>query len=128
MSELEEAKLGFGSITFVQKQPEVATRTEHEGNTTINYVGTPERPAYFEADYFVTSTFKNGEEDYLNSISWKVRLPAQEPTTVPYAQLEAEGARLIAPMLRAVADAVEAQVAAFDASRREEDEMADRQA
>jgi hypothetical protein len=119
MVELQSVDMGFGSVTFAQLNPETPTTTERQGNTTVNYVGSPGRAPYCEVSYMLTASYKTEDDAFSNIFHWTVRLPGKS-ASAPYFEAEAEGARLIAPMLRAVADGIEKRVADYDESRREE--------
>jgi hypothetical protein len=81
-------------------------------------MGSPSRAGYFEVTYMLSCKFTADDDAQSNIFHWAVRLPG-EAIKSPYADIEAEAARLIGPTLRAVADAVERQVAEYDAGAQE---------
>jgi hypothetical protein len=119
MTKLTEAKLGFGSVRCIPARPEVPETREQLDDGTHIHMGSPAREAFCEVDFRIECSYGSEEEGFSNVVLWSVRL-AGDKADLPFSEVEAEAARLIAPMLRDVADSVEKQVVDFDESRRME--------
>jgi hypothetical protein len=117
MHELKSASIGHGSVTYVPKEPAVPETSETQGHVTVNVAGRPERDAYWTVMYTISARFEAGDGPALGAINWEVRLPTSEPAETRYYEVEAKAARQLAPMLRAVADSIEKQVAEYDSDR-----------
>lgn len=115
MTELKSVDFAYGSVTFYKKIEAVPTTTKREGNVTINNMGTPEIPSFHEVSYVLTCNFGDGPREFSNTFHWEVRVE-DKGRNAPYGEIEAEAARKIAPMLRAVADEIERAVAEFDSN------------
>ena len=111
MQKLNSASVGHGSVTYVAEQPSIPDSSETTGNVTVNVFGREGRSACWAVSYQISVDFENGGGPSLGLLGWEVRLPAEAPADARYHEVEAEAARQIAPMLRAVADSIEKQVA-----------------
>jgi hypothetical protein len=115
MQQLKSAAIAHGAVTYISAEPAVPDSSETKGKVTVNVVGRAEKPAYWNVYYSIHASFEGGGGPALGTIGWDVRLPVQSAADAKYSEVEAEAARQIAPMLRAVADAIEKQVAEADA-------------
>jgi hypothetical protein len=114
-----EVKLGFGHVLCVPAVPETPETHETGDDGVHIHTSSPAQEAYCEVQFMIDCSNKDLSNPISNIFHWTVRL-AGDKADVPYSQVEAEAARLVAPMLRDVADRVEKQVTEFDASRRKE--------
>ncbi len=113
MLKLTEVSLSHGEIRYNPKIVAVPTETIKKGNTTINNMGTPEKSAYFSSSHMITCQYECGEHSFSNVIHWE-SLTLMHERDAQHFEVESEAARRIAPMLRAVADEIEKQVARYD--------------
>ena len=117
MSELD-VKFGFGSMAYIPEVEAVPEKTEKVNDHTYIHTGSAGREAYSQVTFYLDCKFGPEDDRISNPISWTVRVPGKLKGDTPYAQVENEAARQIAPMLRAVADQVEKLVADAEASER----------
>lgn len=113
MAQVKSVTLGHGEVRFFKKVEATPTTTRRNGNVTVKNVGQPGSPAYFEVSYMIFCTIGERDHDYQNIIHCKVRVDEQDGMT-PYFEIEDAAARQLAPMLREIADLVDAQVTAGD--------------
>lgn len=111
--ELKAVSFGNGEVTFYSEVEETPTTTTKSGNVTVNNVGRPGVPAYFEVQFMLNCQYVAGQIDAQNIFHFRA-LVTDKGRDTSYAEVEAEGARLLAPMLREIADNIEKQVAEFD--------------
>jgi hypothetical protein len=114
MIELKQVRYGNGSVRFFAEVEPTPTTSETHGNVTVNNMGKPGSPARYEVTYMISSDFEMEGVEVNNVFHWTVALTGVHRDD-PYAGIEAAGARQLAPMLRAVADQIEKEVAEFDA-------------
>lgn len=117
MPKLKSVNFGFGTIGYVPEQPAMPATTETKGNVTVNNMGSPGQAAFWEVTNMFSCIFEAEDETFSNIFHLTTRLPGTAGET-PYIEIEAEAARQFAPMLRAVADSIEKQVAEFDAKQK----------
>ena len=117
MSKLKSVNFGFGTVGYISEEPAVPATTETKGNVTVNDMGSPGKAAFWEVSNMFSCTFEAGDETFSNIFHLTTRIPGSTGAT-PYIELEAEAARQYAPMLRAIADSIEKQVAEFDAKQK----------
>jgi len=112
MAEMIEAYLQNGVISRVSGR-EASPRTEEfrDGITYINEAveGTP--PS-FEVDFKIISSFRVGGDTAHPYISISVPVAVESKNT-SFRDIEDQAVREVVPILRAVADAVEKQLAAY---------------
>lgn len=116
MADLKDVRYGNGSVRFFGEVEPIPATSETRDNITINNMGQPGEPARFEVTYMIACDFEMDGVEVNNLFHWTVALTGVHRDD-PYAGIEAEGARQLAPMLRSVADQIEKQVAEFDADR-----------
>lgn len=109
MAKIDGVEIRNGSVVFTRAVEEVPSSTKREGNVTINNVGSPGVPAYFEVSFMLNSNFSDGAIKSSNVFHWHCIVPA-ENSDQSYQKIEDDAARQIAPMLRELADLVEGQV------------------
>lgn len=114
---LNDVGFGFGEVQCFSKVDAVPATTKVKGNVTIKNEGSPEIPTHYEVTHRVRCKFGEGLEETLNYLNWTVRLYGIDKKS-PYHAIEAEAARHIAPMLRAVAQEIEDRVAEYDAENK----------
>jgi hypothetical protein len=114
MPDLIDVAFGHGSVQLIPKVDAVPTTSKTTGNTTVNVVGSPEKPGYFQTSFMLSCDFSEAGREFSNIFHWTVVTPLGDKS-VSYTEVEADAARQLAPMLRAAADKVEQLVAEFDA-------------
>src|SRR4051812_28930475 len=114
MATIQKLQIGNGQVAFVTKVDPTPTTSETSGSVTINNIGRPGKPAHYEITFSISVDSLEGRVEGYNTFLWN-EIVLDERDDVPYREVEAKAARQIAPMLRAVADQVEKEVAAFDA-------------
>jgi hypothetical protein len=110
----EEVNFGFGSVQFMKELEEVPASSKTHGNVTINNAGTPGKPEHFLVTFMLSCQDDDPVLDRENIFHWTVAVTGL-PRNAPYADIEAEAARKLAPKLRKVSEAVEKMVQEFDA-------------
>ena len=128
MQNLKSATLTFGSVLLIPDQPAQPDQSETRGNLTVNVVGKPGKPPRWMATYTLNCEFESDAGRYTNVLGWTVQLPAENVHEARYFEVEAEGSRQIAPMLRAVANEIEKVVAQYDSELARDFEEQDRPA
>ena len=113
MLELKNVRYGNGSVRFFAEVEPTPTTTETRDNITINNMGQPGTPARYEVTYMIATEFEMDGVEIRNTFHWDVALTGVNRED-SYVGIEAAGARQLAPMLRAVADQIEKEVAEFD--------------
>jgi hypothetical protein len=116
MPVLKDVEFGYGAITHCAEIPATPTTTERDGNVTIHNEGSPGVPGHFRYSAMLSADFEEEGVKFHNIFHWET-LIVGKPGGTPYAELDADAARHIAPMLRDVAASIEAQVAEYDAKR-----------
>jgi hypothetical protein len=109
MSDLKEVKLGNGSIEFVPKFEGRPASTETTGNVTINNSEIKGIQAHYTVSSFINSTYETDGIEFSNMFHWNCVV--LEPSDhAAYRSVEDRAVRQIAPMLRALADKIEAEL------------------
>jgi hypothetical protein len=111
---MSDPTIGNGTIQFrsaIPEKPE-ATTTTRAGDVDVNIVteASPGIPAHFLVTHPITIASKKQGIETVNTIAWNTIVPA-DGSESPYREVEDAAAHLIAPALRDLADAIEAQVA-----------------
>ncbi|HZW15430.1 MAG TPA: hypothetical protein VFF66_04150 [Brevundimonas sp.] len=115
MAELKDIRWGNGTVRYFSEVEPTPTTSKTTGNVTVNNMGQPGLPAYYEVTYMLSCDFEASGVEITNHVHWTAALTGVG-RDAPYGEVEAEGARQIAPMLRSVADQIEKLVAEFDAN------------
>lgn len=103
---------GYGAVTFYKEIDPVPASSHRDGNVTVNNMGSPGRPSYFEASFMLDAGMESGGLSFHNIFHLKALVTGQ-PKDTPYAQVETEAYEQLAPMLRALAQALEDQAKAL---------------
>jgi hypothetical protein len=113
MPTLNEVQLTAGEITFSKEEKGRPATSETKDNVTINHVAIPGTPAHYEVTFMVSATFQEAEGlDFSNRFHLTCLVP--EPSDrAQYRAVEDQAARQIAPMLRSLADKIEAHLPDF---------------
>lgn len=114
MPELKLLTLNNGTIQYFSKIDAVPTTSEKAENVTVNIVGREEVPAHFQTSFMISVEIEEGPLKTGNVFHWNDVVPVAEPDA-PYRSIEDQAARRIAPMLRLLADQIEADIARVDA-------------
>ncbi|HJR55304.1 MAG TPA: hypothetical protein VJ798_01900 [Rhizomicrobium sp.] len=125
MVTLESAAIENGSIVY-RKKVDPTPRTESsktKDNVTINVIneGQLGEPAHYEVTFMLTSKFQNAAHSFSNIFHLSCVI-LEESDHAPYRSIEDKAAREIAPMLRLMADRIEADLPNFDEAGEESSE------
>lgn len=107
---------GFGEVTFTKGIEAVPASTQVTGNVTINNSGSPAVPEFYTVAHQLSCKANDPAGVLFNLLTLNSHVFGLG-LNAPYAEVEAEGARKIAPMLRAFADQIEDMVRQFDEQR-----------
>lgn len=113
MPTIKDVQIHHGEVKFVPEIEATPTTTKTEGNVTINNMGQPGYPAYFDVGFFISVDIEESGLESMNSIHWNVPVQRNDDTA-PYREVETQAALLIAPMLRAAADLIEKKVRSYE--------------
>jgi len=115
---LKEAVVTNGTIVFRRAVPSKAesTETTHQNGVTVNVhsQAVAELPSHYEVVFAVNSMFEQDGIETANFFSLSTCI-LETSDHAPYREIEDKGARQIAPMLRALADTIEADLPSCDA-------------
>ncbi|MGH0244376.1 hypothetical protein [Sinorhizobium meliloti] len=111
---ITQVKFGNGNIRFNSKVDAVPATSKTTGNVTINNAGQEEIPAHYETSFMISVYGEERGIEFSNVFHWNDIVPIDR-ADAPYREIEDAAARRLAPMLRAVADQVDQEMAAFDA-------------
>ncbi len=109
MAEGKNLDFGFGGLTFHSARDATPDRTEVQGNVTINNKGTPARPAHYIANFNINFDAAADTLIARNNLFLSVVVEGANHDA-PYSEVERLAADQLAPLLRQVADMVEAAV------------------
>lgn len=111
MDEVALIDLGMknGSIAYV---PQVDARPSRStvGNVTAISEAIQEVPAHYEVTFMLQSLFKAANEITFSNVFHLMVVVPDTSVTAPYLDVEDRGARQLAPMLRELADRIEADL------------------
>ncbi|MBY8335891.1 hypothetical protein KYN89_02400 [Alteriqipengyuania sp. NZ-12B] len=107
--ELKDIGFGLGSITFHSKEDDVPDKSEVQGNVTINTVGRAGKPAHFTVSNHIACQFERDGIQTHEYFNWGVVVTGFDASAT-YKEVELAAAEQLAPMLRAVADRIEASL------------------
>ena len=99
MVDLTEVRYGNGSVRFFGEVEPTPATSETRDNITINNMGQPGASSRYEVTYMISCDFKMGGAEVRNTFHWTVALSGANRDD------------------RAVAERIEAEVAAFEAER-----------
>lgn len=105
---------GSGGIAFTKRVDPRPGTEETKGNVTIVNQAQPGEPSHFVASFRIEATFEVEGLQTTNVLLWDVVIP-EDDQFAPYRSVEDRAAKLIAPMLRSVADKLEADLPDFSA-------------
>lgn len=114
MIQTNSVEFGYGRVSFNHAVEPVPASTQRNGNVTINNAAIPGRPAYFEISTMIRVQHEEEGIVFSNVLHLDVALTGL-PKDTPYAEVDAQAARKLAPLLREIADSIEQQVAEYDA-------------
>ena len=113
MNAVKLLSLQNGSATFNRGKEEILPSTSYSGNVTVNQSGAPGIAPHFEVSFLIGAEVEAGGVLRSNYFSWACIVPAQTPD-VSYRDVETDAARMLAPMLRSLADEIEKDVQRAD--------------
>lgn len=121
MTKVKALRLGNGSVTYipvVEPRPASSrtTKTDHNVSVTINDAAIPGTPAHYEVTFMIGADLEHGELESHNTFHLSCVVPEQSDTA-QYRSVEDQAARQLAPMLRALADKIEADLPNFVGNR-----------
>lgn len=108
---------GNGSVKYIpQIDPRPETReTARHGNVTTNIInsGQPGFPAHYEVTFMIQTIVDHDGIETNNTFHWGCIVPEQNDRA-QYRSVKDQAARQVAPMLRSLADKIEADLPKFD--------------
>jgi hypothetical protein len=113
MLEVKNCNLGSGSVTYnneVKSEPE---KRQTVGNVTTVSGAIDGIPAHYQVSFFINAALKQNEIEFHNMFSLNC-LVEEQSDHATYRSIEDRGARQLAPMLRSLADKIEAELPNFD--------------
>ena len=113
MSELKSVEFGCGSVVYVRKIEGRPETIERDGSVTVHNSAIPSRPAHYEVTFMLNSSFEHVGLPISNIFHWSC-IVEEQSDRAPYRSVEDKAARQIAPMLRSLADKIEADLPNFD--------------
>ena len=113
MAAIKNVGFGYGEIQYYSKVESVPETTETTGIVTITNPAIAEIPSHFVASFQIKFTAENQTLQISNALHFSLPIPSLD-SDVSFLKIESEAARQIAPMLRFLADSVEAQMLEFD--------------
>lgn len=113
MSALKDVKLDNGSISYTPKFEGSPASIKTTGNVTVHNHEIKGVPAHFAASLFINATYEHDGIELSNMFTWNC-LVSEPDDNATYRSVEDQAARQIAPMLRALADKIEADLPSFD--------------
>ncbi len=116
MSEIKRVNITNGSITYIAAEEPVPATTRVDGNVTINNAGQPGSPGHFETSFMI-SVQSEAQGKIVNNVFHWNDIVSIESDGSPYREIEDKAARNLAPMLRAVADQIDREIADYDQAK-----------
>lgn len=113
MEDLTLTIFGNGSIRFIPKVDAAPGTSETTGNVTVHNAGRPEIPSHFETTTTIQIKIEAAGISAYTSFHLNDIVLAEQ-ADVSYRQIEDKAARRIAPILRALADQIDEEMARFD--------------
>lgn len=111
---LTEAIIPNAEIGWVNEIPAVPQSTKVEGNVTINNMGSPGVPSYFDATFSIHAKFEH--KGVKQTLLLMPHVPILgETKEVAFGEIEGKALRKLGPMFRAIADDFDRQMAEWDA-------------
>ena len=114
MPDIVRAIMESGRVQFIRERKPESETTRTYGNVTIHIRHSHAAiPAHFQVSFNITV---DHEEQGLaiQHVFELSQIVLNQNDAAPYREVEAQGARQLAPMLRGVADQIEKAVAEFD--------------
>jgi hypothetical protein len=108
--EIRKLQLGFGRLVYHSEIEAIPASVVTEGNVTTHTAETLGRPHYFEATFQISGDVEHDGIAVFNVFSIDVPVVGRSGRS-PYAEIESEAARQLAPILRLFAEEIEKQVA-----------------
>jgi hypothetical protein len=108
--QIRKLKLGFGRVVYSPKVETIPASVVTEGNVTTHTPENPGQPSYFAATFQISGDVEHDGVELFNVFSLDVPVVGGSGRS-PYAEIESEAARQLAPILRLFAEELEKQVA-----------------
>lgn len=112
MLSLKAATIGNGSINYVKEYEGRPETKEQDGNVTIINKAIPAIHAHYQASFMINSEFEIDQFKCSNIFHLNC-IVAERNDHAPYRSVEDRAARQLAPMLRLLADKLEADLPNF---------------
>jgi hypothetical protein len=116
MASIKDFQMGNGSVTFRSEiEPTPETReTSKQGSVVVNTINSATQgvPAYYEVSFMLNTTIEHDGVVASNIFHWTC-LVSEKSDRAQYRSVEDQAARQIAPMLRSLADKIEASLPDF---------------
>lgn len=113
MARLKEVIFGNGSITYVKKVDGRPESTEKNGNITVHNSAIPGVPAHYQISFMINSEFEQDGVQFLNFFHLNY-VVSEQSDRAEYRSIEDQAAKQLGPMLRALAEKIEADLPVFD--------------
>jgi hypothetical protein len=111
---LEEAFVQFGSVQYTRGVEAIPETRRQIGNDVHIVAGRDGAPAYFETSFWISADFR--ENGILSHNYFKLDTNIfDQPKNATYQDLNNIGVQRLSGMLREIADALDAQIAAAEA-------------
>ncbi|WP_139802578.1 hypothetical protein [Aurantimonas sp. 22II-16-19i] len=118
MLKITSVGFGNGSIEFERGIPGTPETVERSGNSTFITRAQPGTPAHFDATFMLVIRGENDGLEFSNTFHLSVPVPNDDHCAT-YRAIEAEAARLLAPVLRGASEEIDRMVAEFDKNLQE---------
>lgn len=118
MPTIIKARFGNGQIHFVGKVDPVPATSKTTGIVTVNNAAQPGIEAHYKTSFMLDTQFDVDGISVQNIFHWN-SIILNDDENASYRSIEDQAARQIPLMLRAVADELDKEIAAFDAKRRD---------
>jgi hypothetical protein len=107
MANLKEVTFGNGSINYVRKFDGRPESTEKNGNVTVHNSPIPGIPGHYQISFMINSRFEQDGVEFSNIFHLNC-VVSEQSDHAEYRLVEDQAARQLPPMLRSLADKIEA--------------------
>jgi len=114
MTPTTDVEFGYGQVRFNHAIEAIPATEQRDGNVILKNAAIPGQPAYFEISTMISAKHEESGISVSNIFYLNVILSGLAKDT-PYAEVDAQAARKLAPLLRDMAESIERQVVEYDA-------------